>query len=144
MPRRILIVAAFAVLTSTAAVVVFGIASRSAGREELAEVLARHAAAGFGTSAADLAAMAPPVDRGRQERLYAWMRMADEGSPAYSVQRDLAWWRRDGAAPSAEVHEAHAAFRPAIEALETLFAEGDLCLTSLGWLPEEPESATIP
>ena len=145
MPRRIPILAALALLLATTAVTLFGVAARNAGQQALAEVLARHDAAGYGTTAFDLAAMAPPVDRSRQARLYAWMKAQDARTATYRVvHRDPAWWRRDGAIPPDEAREAHGAFEPEIEALEALFAGGDLCLTSLGWLPEDPEAATIP
>lgn len=140
MPRRVPIIVSFVLLLSTAAVAVFGVATRSAGQKELAAVLAKHAAAGYGTSVADVAAMAPPVDRDRQERLWAWMRAA---SPAYDVKRDHAWWYGAGAAPSEELRKMHAAYRPTIVELEALFGEGDCCLTSLGWLPEDLETATF-
>jgi hypothetical protein len=145
MPRRIPILAALALLLATTAVTLFGVAARNAGQQALAEVLARHDAAGYGTTAVDLAAMAPPVDRSRQARLYTWMKAEDARTATYRVvHRDPAWWRRDGVVPPDEAREAHRAFEPEIEALEALFAGGDLCLTSLGWLPEDPEAATIP
>lgn len=145
MSRRIPILVALVLLLATAAVTLFGVAARNAGQQALAEVLARHDAAGYGTTAVDLAAMAPPVDRSRQARLYAWMKAKEARTATYRVlHRDPAWWRRDGVVPPDEARKAHSAFKPETEALEALFAEGDLCLTSLGWLPEDPAAATIP
>lgn len=143
MLRKILLVVALVILGSTVGLTLVGSATRADGQKALAAVLERHEAEGLGTSFADLAAMAPPVDRERQLRLRAWMKASGPCLVSFSANRDLAWRLTDGGEPPETVREAHEAFRPEIETLEALLSEGDLCFTSLGWMPEDPASASF-
>lgn len=143
MLRTVLLVMALVLLVAAAGVAVVGGSIRSAGEERLAAVLEAHAAAGYGSTFADLAATAPPVDRERQARLWAWMKGNVPVLKPYSADRDLGWRLQPGAEAPQDALEVHEAFRAEVEALEALYAEGDLCLTSLGWLPEDLAGTTM-
>lgn len=143
MVRRILLLLAFSLLVASTAFTAIGAKTRAEGQAALADVLARHEAAGYGTTFSDLAATAPPVDRDRQLRLREWMKQPSLRSVSFSVDRDLAWRLEEGGSPALALREAHEERRADMQTLESLFEEGDLCLTSMGWLPEHPESASF-
>lgn len=142
MRRPVLIVLACAALLLVAGVPFLAAAHRRAARADLAAVLHRHATEGHGASFTDLAASAPPVDGVRQMRARAWMK---KPVPTKAHGATPAWiaWRLEGETPDAAALEAHEAFRPMAEALAALLEPGDLCLTSLGWLPADPARATF-
>ena len=142
MRRPLLIVLACLALLLVAGVPFLAAAHRRAAREDLAAVLRRHAAEGHGASFVDLAASAPPVDPARQRRARAWMK---KPVPTKAHGQTSAWiaWRLEGEAPDAKALEGHEAFRPMAEELAALLEPGDLCLTSLGWLPADPARATF-
>lgn len=143
MLRTTLLVMALVLLAAAAGVAVVGGSMRADGRQRLAAVLAAHGEAGYGNAFADLAAMAPPVDRERQARVWTWMKANVPTHKGYSAERDLGWRLQPGAEAPAKTTQGHEAFRAEAEALEALYAEGALCLTSLGFLPEKMEDATI-
>ncbi|MFV1957923.1 MAG: hypothetical protein ACC662_00780, partial [Planctomycetota bacterium] len=120
MTRRIFIVLALLLVVGTAGLTTVGLTTRARGQRSLRAVLDRHEAEGRGSSFADLAALAPPVDRERQARLRAWMKRS-VFLRGWRVERDLAWRLGPSTPPPAEVVASHEAFRADAEALETLF-----------------------
>ncbi len=142
MRRPLLIILACVALLLVAGIPFVAAAHRRASQEDLAAVLRRHAADGHGASFSDLAASAPRVDPVRQTRARAWMKKPVP-TPAHGQTSAWIRWRLEGAAPDAAALEAHEAFRPMAEELAALLEPGDLCLTSLGWLPADPALATF-
>lgn len=142
MRRPILILLALLGLGLVAGVPFIAAAHRRAAQQDLAAMLVRHDAEGLGASFVDLAAGSPPVDPLRQVKARAWMKA---GVPPQALGQGP-WtlaWRIDGGEPDAKQREAHEAFRVSATEMRDLLAPGDLCLTSLGWLPPDPARATF-
>jgi len=152
-PRRRRIVIAVAVVLAALAAVPFAV--RAHGRSLLAEVRARHAAAGLGTSARDLAALLPPVDADLQRRCDAQERAMNDPMIQERVQEAMsrsgdeereqvdAWIVGACDAPPDSLDAGLERLRPIMEPYAAILREDGLLLGTAARLSSVPASTTV-
>jgi len=133
--RRFRVLLAITVVFAAAAAV--PVVIRAKGRAFLAEVRSRHAAAGLGTSARELADSLPPIDEDQVRRCAAL-----EGAVRRATATKMftpgsidEWLVGDSDAPPAEVDAELSRLQPSMEALAEAYREEGLLLGLAGRLP---------